>query len=124
MLLSILAACPTMHTGQLTTDVQLVPSTIPVASDGYQLGPWVEAEGCDYVNTDLRVADLVYQAQGDYDALINVTVEHYEDYTYLVDQRNRFIPSSQHEVGSECYRVHGQAVRLIHGPERLPTADP
>jgi hypothetical protein len=119
--LVLFAGC-VRHEGELVTSVQVLASTMPVDPDGYQLGPWVAAEACDFIDTDLHVADLIYEAQGTWDAIVNVTVEHYERYVYVTQGNSGAIWRKPESIGAHCYRVQGQAVRLLRPPERAPTA--
>lgn len=103
--------CTSTHKGQLVSAVQLVPSTAPLAQGQYDVGPWVSAEGCDYVDTDFHISDLLFQAQGDYDALVNVTIEQVQQLYYQQNvYSGRLVSVSP--GNAYCYRVHGQAVRL------------
>ena len=99
-----------MRTGTLVSAVQLVPSTVPLAGQPYVVGDWASAEGCDYVDSDFSVAELVRQAQGDSHALVNVTVEQLTKVDYSPARSGRVVA-----VNAYCYRVRGQGVTLDSG---------
>jgi hypothetical protein len=120
-LIVAMTGCVRVHQGELVSSVQLLASTVPVVPGGYEVGPWVAAEGCDYLDTDFFVGDLVYKAQGDYDALVNVTVEQVQQVRYT--SRYDGVVTDVSPSNRYCYRVHGQAARLVEPPRKLPGAD-
>jgi hypothetical protein len=106
-----------IHTGHLVTSVQLLPSTVPIAPGSYEIGPWVSAEGCDYVNAEFQVADLIFEAQGSYDALVNVTIEQIQRIHYTTSRKGSIY--DVYPGNAYCYRIHGQAIRLHERPSAV-----
>ena len=105
--------------GELVSSVDLLTSTVPLAPGTYTVGEWVTAKGCDYVDTDFSVADLIAEARGDADALIDVTVEHLVEVTYARNPNGVVVVSP---ANAFCYRVRGRAVHLL--PEHAPAIEP
>lgn len=100
----VLAGCSAKY-GELVSAVDVVPTTAPLPN-GYTLGPWVSAEGCDWLNEEreFHVGDLMAEAIGSYNALINVTIERY--IAVRIDP-GLLRTSSRHP---HCWRISGQAV--------------
>lgn len=108
---ALLALAGCLHReGQLVSSVQVMESTIPLEPGRYTIGEWAEAYGCDTLEKDFRIADLLYQARGSADGLVNVTIEQIQE----VDIRviwTTVVPL----INSYCYRVQGQQVRVTDG---------
>jgi hypothetical protein len=102
--------------------VQVLPSTMPLTPGSYEVGDWVTRDGCDYVDTEFSVADLVDEARGDGDALINVTVEAIQQVIYVTAVSGRVL--SVDPGNGYCYRVHGQVVRLLSGTASESSPEP
>ena len=49
-MLLFVAGC-VVRRGQLVSSVQVLESTIPLEPNGYEVGEWVSASGCDYSNS-------------------------------------------------------------------------
>lgn len=117
VLLSLAACAP--KTGELVSAAQLLPSTLPIAPDGYDLGQWVTADGCDDLEHDFSVADVVRKAQGQYDALVNVTVEQFDRVVYKTNYK---LQQEIVAVNARCFRVTGRGATRSYPAAAVPLA--
>lgn len=120
-MLLFLVGCVLYRKGQLVSSVQLIPATLPLTQGEYEIGPWVSAEGCDYVDTEFHVSDLIFQAQGSYDGLVNITIEQTQEIRYIENRSSGQIGGIT-PGNAYCYRINAQAIR-IKPPQPTPAAE-
>ncbi len=108
-LLCALAGCSAPLRGTLLSSVQVLESTRPLAPGTFQIGPRVNAEGCDYYDKDFELRDLLAKAKGSHDAMIEVVVEKVDQVTYY----RGFYGGNAVVTNGYCYRVSGLAVDLV-----------
>lgn len=110
-----LAGC--VRSGTLVAGVTALPSTRPLPPDpaDWLVSSWREASGCDYIDKDFRISDLIDQARGRDDALIDVTIETIQE----IDWVKTGLGAQATRIRGYCYRVRGLGVSL-----RAPIATP